>query len=264
MGSIGNRNKIKIEYSEHLIQKALRYEFLSPNSVKYFTENLNIYNWESDVLKITKSNYSYEFEIKISRSDFKNDFKHKKNKHIILENKEDVNKPNYFYYVVPTDLIKVDEMPDYAGLIYVKGVVFGTNIRYYFTEIKKAPKLHKEKLDINELNLVDKFYYNYIHWKHKHEKDLNEYKTLLNESKTVDGKQYQYTLPQASEMIHAYKEKLEETVFQSESWKNMFYYEQGLVRRLMLELKEHGIDYQSIIDSYENEHISEKITEILD
>jgi hypothetical protein len=263
MGSIGNRNKIDIEYSEHSIQKALRYNFLSPNSVKYFTENLSIYNWESDALKITKSNYSYEFEIKISRSDFKNDFKHKKNKHIILENKEDVNKPNYFYYVVPTDLIKVDEIPDYAGLIYVKGVVFGTNIRYYFTEIKKAPKLHKEKIDISGLNLVDKFYYNYIHWKHKHEKDLNEYKVMLNESKTFDGKQYKYTLPQATEMIDNYQEKLKEISFQSESWKNMYYHEQGLVRRLTRLCKDNNIDAQPLIDSYEKDYMKDKINVII-
>ena len=58
MGSIGNRNKTdkeEIKWSEELIQQQLRHNFLSPSSVKYFTENLNVYDWESDVLKITKS-----------------------------------------------------------------------------------------------------------------------------------------------------------------------------------------------------------------
>lgn len=87
MESISVKNKEDIKYSEESIQRALRYFFLSPSSVKYFTENLNVYNWESDVLKITRSGYAYEFEIKISRADFKNDFKHKKKKHTLLESK---------------------------------------------------------------------------------------------------------------------------------------------------------------------------------
>ena len=78
MGSIGVKNKEEIKYSEESIQRALRHNFLSPSSVKYFTENLKIYNWESDTIKFTNSGYVYEFEIKISKTDFKNDFKNKK------------------------------------------------------------------------------------------------------------------------------------------------------------------------------------------
>ena len=187
------------------------------------------------------------------------------NRNYILEDKKDVNKPNYFYYVVPTNLINVDEVPDYAGLIYINATVFGNNRIYYsFNEVKKAPKLHSKKANSENLNLVDKFYYNYIHWKHKHEKDMEDYKRLLTESKTVDDIEYSYTLPQAMNMIESYKEELKNSTFQMDSFKNMYHYEQGLRRRLMSELKKHGIDYQSIINSYENEHISEKITEILD
>ena len=263
MGSIGNRNKIKIDYSEHLIQKALRYNFLSPNSDKYFIENLNIYNWESDVLKITKSGYAYEFEIKISRGDFKNDFKHKKKKHKLLEQKDD-NIPNYFYYVVPTDLITIDEIPEYAGLIYINATIIGNGRHYYsFKIIKNAPKLHTNKVDIEKLRLVDKFYYNYRHWKEKHEKDLNEYKTLLNESKTVDGKQYQYTLPQAIDMINSYKEELKNSTYQTDCFKNMYHYEQGLVRRLKRLLSDNNIDAQPLIDSYEKDYMKDKINEII-
>ena len=192
-------DKKEIKWSEELIQQQLRYSFLSPNSVKYFTENLNVYDWESDVLKITKSGYAYEFEIKISRGDFKNDFKHKKKKHLLLENKENKAKmPNYFYYVVPEDLITEDEVPEYAGLIYIYGTVLGSGRPYYsFSEIKKAPKLHAEKMNVEKLNLVDKFYYNYIHWKHKHEKDIIEYKEHLDKMKLFEGKTYKYTLPDA-------------------------------------------------------------------
>jgi hypothetical protein len=87
MGVLGCRVEKKApKYSEELIQKVLRYGgALSYSSIKYRAENFNVFAWESDSLAITKSKYAYEFEIKISRADFKNDFKHKKVKHQMLE-----------------------------------------------------------------------------------------------------------------------------------------------------------------------------------
>lgn len=234
--------ELKIEYSEQSIQQALRHNFLSPSSIKYYTENLNVYSWESDVLKFTNSGYAYEFEIKISRADFKNDFKNKKKKHALLENKEDVNKPNYFYYVVPNDLISLDEVPEYAGLIYVHGVAIGSGkIHYQFEEIKKAPKLHNEKIDVEKLNLVDKFYYNYIHWKHKHEKDIIEYKEYLDKMKLFEGKTYKYTLPDAMSMIEQLEKEKETWIKLSEDWKNIAQEEIRIQRRMRKKLKELGV-----------------------
>ena len=125
MASIGNRNKDMKEKEEIIgtedtSQKVLRYGFLSPNSIKYVMENLTVYKWESDTLLVTKSGYAYEIEIKISRADFKNDFKHKEKKHFFLEGKgmkdalgreyDDRWRPNYFYYAVPEGLISPDEV----------------------------------------------------------------------------------------------------------------------------------------------------------
>lgn len=246
MGSIGNRNKTdkeEIKWSEELIQQQLRYSFLSPSSVKYFTENLNVYDWESDVLKITKSGYAYEFEIKISRGDFKNDFKHKKKKHLLLENKENNAKmPNYFYYVVPEGLVTEDEVPEYAGLIYVHATVIGNSRIYYqFQEIKAAPKLHSNKIDENNLNLIDKFYYNYIHWKHKHEKDLIEYKELLEKYRSSEGKTYKYTLPQAMEEISRLEKESKMWCEKAENWKKLAQEEIRMQRRLTRKLVELGV-----------------------
>ena len=110
---------------------------------------------ECDVLSVTKSDYICEYEIKISRSDFKADFKKEKHK-LIAEKKfnETVtvvkigNKcfdspnpyyaPNYFYFVVLENLVSVEEVPDYAGLMYL-------NENGKFSIIKKAPLLHKTK-----------------------------------------------------------------------------------------------------------------------
>lgn len=251
MGGIGNRNKTdeeEIKWSEELIQQRLRYSFLSPNSVKYFTENLNVYDWESDVLKITKSGYAYEFEIKISRSDFKNDFKHKKKKHTLLESKENSSKiPNYFYYVVPEGLVSEEEVPEYAGLIYVLGTIMGKGSVYYqFQEIKKAPKLHSNKIDEISLNLIDKFYYNYIHWKHKHEKDIIEYKEQLDKHYIFEGEKYKYTLPQAMDEISILEKKSKMWRDEAENWRKLAQEEIRIQRRFQKKLKELGITNEEI------------------
>lgn len=100
---------------------------------------------ECDVLSISKSNYIYEYEIKISRADFKKDFIKKKHTNIINEKYTKVIKgetiyllPNYFNFVTPKNLIKIDEVPEYAGLIYM-------NEDGSFDIIKKPKLLHKIK-----------------------------------------------------------------------------------------------------------------------
>ncbi len=100
---------------------------------------------ECDVISISKSDYIYEYEIKISRADFKKDFTKIKHTNIINENYTKVRKgetfyllPNYFNFVTPKDLIKVEEVPDYAGLIYM-------NEDGTFEIIKKPKLLHSTK-----------------------------------------------------------------------------------------------------------------------
>lgn len=112
---------------------------------------------ECDVISISKSNYIYEHEVKISKADFKADFKKAKHQlmlegrstseRMIKENNKMVPDtwyltPNYFYFVVPTNLVKVEDIPQYAGLIYM-------NENLQFEIIKKAPIIHKEKATSN-------------------------------------------------------------------------------------------------------------------
>jgi hypothetical protein len=196
-----------IKHTEKTIQKNLEKRFDSGN-IKYTVGNLYLFkdDWETDFLVVQKSGYCYEIEIKTSRSDFFNDFK-KKNKHLILnegvymkkkykyrtdpETKKRISenyydptewkfRPNKFYYCVPENLIKVEEIPDYAGLMYVNS--YGT-----VTTIKEAKFLHKEKLELIK-KLCDKFYY---YWKNtrnrlrviEDDNKLNEaQKKSLNES----------------------------------------------------------------------------------
>lgn len=186
----------KEQLTEQSIQQRLNHFFAS---YKYKADGLYVFSWESDKLIWTKSGYIYEFEIKISRSDFKNDFKHKKEKHIVLastiardkakeiqtslfEQKAQENRhwsremlerrygdidamakgkrmPNYFYYAVPTGMLEPDEVPPYAGLIYIDSEY--RYVKQSYRIVKEAPQLHKTKYTDAELNLGEKFYYNW-------------------------------------------------------------------------------------------------------
>jgi len=105
--------------------------------------------YEADVICIKTSGYAYEYEIKISRSDFKNDLKKgfvgyfsgRENKHDLLCRGE--LKINKFFFVVPDKLIDVSECPNYAGLLY-----YNPNAGFWkdaFVCVKGAKWLHKNK-----------------------------------------------------------------------------------------------------------------------
>lgn len=153
------------EISEKSILSILNSQFLC--QPKYLINNLYVFSWESDYLALTKSGYWYEIEVKISRADFKADFK-KIEKHNQLANSNEYATPNFYYYAVPENLISVEEVPEYAGLIYIKNGYFGT--------VKGAPMLHKTKL---HLDLQDKFYYN---WKNECRKRRNLEREVLTKS----------------------------------------------------------------------------------
>lgn len=209
MGAIGKRGVKPEPYTEKEIQQYLWGHFMTPNGAKYQIENLFVYRWESDYLHVTKAGYSYEVEIKVTRSDFFNDVK-KVEKHQILEGtyslkryeKQQPQRPNYFYYAVPKDMVKPEEMPSYAGLIYINRQVYP-----YVEIVVTAPKIHGDKIDEEALKLKDKFYYNYIDWKRKAEttyaNKIKKLETLLSEAKTDEntGIKYKYTISEANEMI---------------------------------------------------------------
>jgi len=170
MTRIISRSPIREELTEATIQKRLNHFFASH---KYYADGLYVFEWESDKLIWTKAGYIYEFEIKISRADFKNDFKHKADKHVILQGSDGHRRPNYFYYAVPTGLIEPDEVPDYAGLIYIDA-----EYRYVaqsFRIVREAPRLHREKYTDAQLNLGEKFYYNWATARRNHRELAKQY-----------------------------------------------------------------------------------------
>ena len=169
------------KHSEKSIQSLLESRF-SAGNIKYTVSNLYLFrhDWETDFLVVQRSSgYCYEIEIKVSRADFLNDFK-KVDKHSILKEGFYMKKkyrypidpntgkkfsekyyapekwdyrPNRFYYCVPEGLIKKEEVPEYAGLMYVTPMGIVT--------VKEAKFIHKEKLRLQD-KLCDKFYY---YWK---------------------------------------------------------------------------------------------------
>lgn len=101
--------------------------------------------YEMDIASLSKSGMLYEFEVKISRSDFLADKKKGRGRQVTklewyaMANVDWEARPNFFTYVCPDGLIKEHEVPGYAGL-------------YYYSDgklvvVKSAKKIHKNKHD---------------------------------------------------------------------------------------------------------------------
>jgi hypothetical protein len=114
--------------------------------------------WECDIFQVTQAGFFYEYEIKLTLSDFKADAKkeravivdttpdkwrvEKHNKHQRLGQPEG---PVCFYYVAPAGLLNASLIPEWAGQIVVSPNAYG---RYHHFHIeKKAPRLHSQKVD---------------------------------------------------------------------------------------------------------------------
>ena len=110
-----------------------------------------------DVAEWTDSGYLREYEIKISRGDFFADSKKEDrvwpvrwdDKKLVMERKHDLlaagspRGPVQFWYVVPEGMIKLTELPPFAGLIEMKMQEYGRHA--YEKETVKAPRLHNTK-----------------------------------------------------------------------------------------------------------------------
>ena len=137
--------------SESTIQRRLYFDYQS--SSECMCPNYTPRGWwECDLWRITKAGYVYEYEIKLSASDFRADFKKARRrydralrvwreeyKHKMLAERS-VTAPNYFTFVMPQGLVDESEIPEYAGVIFL-------NEHGFFASRKKSPKLHKCKTE---------------------------------------------------------------------------------------------------------------------
>lgn len=139
------------------IKKRLFQCFINYN---YKLFNSFVFDWECDFFAISKTGYSIEIEIKISKADFKADYKKEyygKNKHHQLLDKNDTDKPNKFYFACPDGLIKTEDINENYGLIYITDS--------HWKIVREAKFLHKNKM-MTEIKyvrkLLDKFYHRNI------------------------------------------------------------------------------------------------------
>jgi|SRR5690242_12255036 len=126
--------------NESYVQAALMWWCLDVKN--HFTVEPNtarIYNWEVDLLSVTKAGFTHEFEVKISKSDYREDFK-KVEKHRLLSGRS-LKGPNYFWYATLAFDI---EPPEYAGWIKITPGGDGT---FQCVEMKPAPLLHRHKVN---------------------------------------------------------------------------------------------------------------------
>jgi hypothetical protein len=156
-----------VKWSERRVQLGL-YHWLYqkgqwcivPNARELFSTG------ECDILSLMKSGLANEYEIKLTRSDFRADAK--KGKYEIFEKRlagvhEDIRvrrnirgdivhyqpmsafytvkltTPNYFSYVVPHGLITAEDVPHFAGLVYAR-----SERCHYFEVVKKPVKIHND------------------------------------------------------------------------------------------------------------------------
>lgn len=78
--------------------------------------------------------------------------------------------PHRFWYAVPEGLIKPNEVPEYAGIIYISDTV---------KEIRRAPYMHKNNQDITK-ELLNKYY------------NLWNYKLSLDQKILLNTKAFKY------------------------------------------------------------------------
>ena len=132
--------------TEDLIQRALYWKHLS--GARLMLPNYRPPGWgeECDLFVVTRAMFSIEYEIKLTRSDFKADSrKVRKHERLAAHDPDDRWMPTRFFYVMPDEMIPGDQVPDYAGLIYVREVVDRYGSRVKLVQVRPAPRLSRHK-----------------------------------------------------------------------------------------------------------------------
>lgn len=145
------------KHTEKSIAEILRWAYMK--KARYIVTNVHVFGWETDFFVLNRKGYAYDLEIKITRADFFADCK-KERRCTVLEtgmyNGKEQERPNRFFYVVPAGLVRPDEVPAWAGLIYI-----GSEGQQLAKTVKNAPLLHRIPLNLYA-TLCEKFYYRWV------------------------------------------------------------------------------------------------------
>lgn len=146
-----------------IIQGFCSHVFRNKKGYKVYP-NVFVGSWEADLLEISRYGLTYEYEVKVSRSDFLRDFKKTDSSgNYKMDEVSAGNRTNYFYYIVPRGLVAPDEVPDHAGLVYA---YYGTLVekghsekKMYFDIVKSAKKLTRSKADEKLISILHQSIY---------------------------------------------------------------------------------------------------------
>jgi hypothetical protein len=143
-----------IEIIRQLVREKWTASFVLPNYTppKWF---------ECDVFEVTKAGYFHEYEVKVSRADFKADATKERmgwqvvgrslarvsvtKKHDLLAERSTLG-PSRFTFVVPEGLVGLHEVPEWAGLMVARRARYGLTL----VPAKKAPRLHEQTFDLRQ------------------------------------------------------------------------------------------------------------------
>lgn len=128
--------------------------------------------WECDLFRVTKAGYFYEYEIKLSLSDFRADRKKTMSRygrgmdgkwgyHKVAEKHKALRErragPKCFYWVMPEGLVRPSEIEDWAGIIHVLE-------RSRLQEFRPALPFDRPKVERKEIQLArERAYFRYLH-----------------------------------------------------------------------------------------------------
>jgi len=132
-----------MKLADQIILHLLKYGRKDPSEI--MIPNFFMYMYEMDCFKlIPKTQFVIEYEIKISRADYFNDFKknYKPYQRPALYKHQELaagRAANRFFFIVPTGLVSSEEVPHYAGLMYYDGEKIITQ--------KPAPLIHKREFE---------------------------------------------------------------------------------------------------------------------
>lgn len=154
--------------------------------VEYFDSRKNIiapniswglgFKHELDLLILTKNNYVYEVELKISKQDLKRD--------LLKTHKHKSNKITRLYYAIPESFesLALDILPKHTGILIAKQISYYKKI----IEIRKPIRQKARKLNAEELNILCRLIH-IRYWKQKYT-NFNLYNKYLDLKKRYNEK----------------------------------------------------------------------------
>jgi len=137
------------ELTANHLQIAL-YDNFFRDGWRWWLFNTYFYDWESDCLAFNDAGQVIEMEVKLTRADFLADLKKQKHSAFRCRFGTASRVPNKFYYACPWDVIQPEEVPDYAGLVWILNGANGIKTKI----IKSAYTLSYESTVENDLYVL--------------------------------------------------------------------------------------------------------------